>query len=274
MKKQIKICLAFCAGALIANFAGGFGYAETKKDVSDPVLNEIIQNFDSKMPRFINKHGKDVFVADAPVTRGSLMLALYEYDKSLRIPRKDAASKQEIEELSARLNALESGSANRPRKQEESEKASLDITEIINDLMPNMPVLLDNSLNNSKVFSGLRQEISNLKSQDGGQFAANLDQTRDELQALTKKVDAMEQSAPVYTGGNPGQVSQYIKKDLELTRTQLAKLERRISRIENTNESGTGSTTRSSSEDAKSNTSVMAKISMGLSMVAALFIAR
>jgi hypothetical protein len=59
--------------------------AENRKDVTDTVLQEIISSFSNRMPRFINKHGQNVFVTDEPITRANLMLAIYEYDKSIKI---------------------------------------------------------------------------------------------------------------------------------------------------------------------------------------------
>ncbi len=58
--------------------------AQAKKDISDPVLQEILSFFYTRMPRFIDQHGRNVFVADGPLTRGNFISALYEYDKSLK----------------------------------------------------------------------------------------------------------------------------------------------------------------------------------------------
>jgi hypothetical protein len=278
MKKKIIIFIAFCAGIFLAGISGTFICAETKKDVSDPVLNEIIQSFGPRMPRFIDKHGKEVFVTDEPVTRGSLMLALYEYDKSLKIQKKDFASRQEFDELKSRLNLIENTvngeTASKFRKQDEAKKTPSDTTEIINDMMTNMPSLLDNSLNNSKVFMSLKDEVMNSKSQSGEQLKTNLDQTNSELHELKQKIDDIQRGSPMESGDNSEKASLNIKNDLTQTRSQLSKLEKRVSEIEKTKESSTVSTSLPGTEDVKSYTSMLAKISMGLSMVAALFIAR
>jgi len=277
MKKISKATLTVCAGALIAFGAPSSAGAEQKKDVSDPVLNEVIQTLGPRMPRFVDKHGKDVFVTDAPVTRGSLMLALYEYDKSLKIPKRDAVSKQEFDELNARLAALENGGVDKKhRRQEDMEKNPLDITEIINDLMPNMPVLLDGSLNNSKVFTGLRDEVMSCRQQGGDEASSEgLTQTKYELRELAKRVDMMERSASRDAAPAPDQASLSLKKDLSATRSQLARLEKRVNQIERNGETQqVAARVSSGSDDVKAYTSTLAKISMGLSMVAALFIAR
>ena len=62
-----------------------------------------------------------------------------------------------------------------------------------------------------------------------------------------------------------------IKKKLVQTRDQLTKLELRVNMIE---QSEGKSKKVVSTEEVKGNTSMMSKLSMGLSMVAALFIAR
>ena len=277
MKKTTKATLAVCAGAVIVCAAFMPGRAEPKKDVSDPVLNEIIQNFGPRMPRFIDKHGKDVFVTDAPVTRGGLMFALYEYDKSLKLPKKDYVTRQEFEELNSRLNALENSPEAKKREPGgESGSAPIDITQIINDLMPNMPVLLDGSLYNSKVFMSLKSEVANSTPQGSEQIKTDLEQTRYELSELTRKVDMLAKAPPSHEADKSSnqQASAYLKNDLTLTRSELAKLEKRVNNIENRKESARASQPASGAEDIKSYASVLAKISMGLSMVAALFIAR
>ena len=57
-----------------------FAFAD-KKDVADPALQAIITELSSRMPRYINKYGSAVFVADEQITRGALLQALYEFDK-------------------------------------------------------------------------------------------------------------------------------------------------------------------------------------------------
>ncbi len=281
MKQQIQICSAFLVAAVLLGGASKFASANPKKDVSDPVLSEVIQNFEPRMPRFVDKHGKDVFVTDAPITRGSLMLALYEYDKSLKIPKKENISRVEFDELKARIKLLEGGAgAKRFSKEDTEDKSQLDITQILNDIAPNMPMLLDDSLGKSKVFMGLRYEVMNLKPQEGTssgeqtELKKNLEQTELELSELSKKVEAMERVPQQDGNGGSDADTQKMKKDLAQTRSRLSKLEKRMNDIDNTKSDEQISSVRSGSKDAVENTSVLAKISMGLSMVAALFIAR
>jgi len=250
--------------------------AETKRDVTDPVLSEIIQNFGLRMPRFIDKYGKDVFVADEPVTRANLMLAIYEYDKSMKTPKKDYVSKQEFEELSLKLKAMQALSSN-PKKRnggEESANIPPDISQFINELIPNMPVILDSSLDNSKVFLTLKEGIENLRAQDlvssESQLRINMEQVREEIRQLSLKVDSIDRANAQEAKDEPGD----LKKKLSLTRKQLAKLEKRVDTLENSKESGETVKNASAGQESKANTSVIAKLSMGLSMVAALFIAR
>jgi len=352
MKKQIRTFSIVCACSAVIAYGLGQARAETKKDVSDPVLNEIIQNLGPRIPRFVDKHGKDLFVADEPVTRANLLLVLYEYDKSLKIPKKEAVSKQEFDEMKDRLSLLEGSFGKLSRAEETGGRTgAADMTQIINDLVPNMPMLLDDSLNNSKVFLGLRDEVTNLKPQEGSasevqlQMKSNLEATRFSLRELTKKVDALEKSSgpsaaaqitpaqldyslnnsKVFqglrdqvshakpgeaalsdkqvkasleqaredlrelsgrvdamekyssrgSGGDTSQQSLNLEKNLSMTRKQLAKLEDRVSDMEKSKDYTEVSTASSSdTQDVKNYTSMLAKVSMGLSMVAALFIAR
>jgi hypothetical protein len=139
--------------------AAGVCRADTKKDVSDPVLQEILDSFKTKTPRFINKHGNTLFVEDEPVTRGSFISALYEYDKSLKAAQKsDLTAKPEMDVLKQRLSALEKKAETVEAPKPEI-PAKLDITQIINELKPNMPFLLDGTLNSSKVFSELKNKV-------------------------------------------------------------------------------------------------------------------
>ena len=82
LKIKISRCLSIAVSASLLAFGTSSG--QVKKDVSDPVLQEIIESFKVRIPRFINKHGNNLFVEDEPVTRGSFISALYEYDKSLK----------------------------------------------------------------------------------------------------------------------------------------------------------------------------------------------
>lgn len=263
MKKLIQaLCVLTMAFAVAA--------AEDKRDVSDPVLKEIITSFSPRMPRFIDKHGKEVFVSDGPVTRGSLMLALYEYDKSFRLSKKESVSRQEFDALAARVAFAESG----PRKKSEEKAAALDTMQIINDLMPNMPLLLDNSLNDSKVFQNLKAEVG----QRGGavitadvsdvKIRADLEQARADLSELNYKVKSLEKSGSSTASGESAEV----KKKLAQTREQLSKLEQRVNLIEKSE--GKSKDEYARAENAQSGSTALSKLSMGLSMVAALFIAR
>jgi hypothetical protein len=54
-----------------------------KRDVQDPVLREIINNFGNKIPKFTNKYGYSVFVQDGSVTRADLITAFMNTIKEL-----------------------------------------------------------------------------------------------------------------------------------------------------------------------------------------------
>ena len=92
-----------------------FSFA-AKKDVADPVLQEIIAELSDRMPRFINKYGAAIFVADEQITRGALLQALYEFDKKSSSSSSAAVSsasssgvisKKDYDALNAKVAALE-----------------------------------------------------------------------------------------------------------------------------------------------------------------------
>ena len=167
------LIFGFVAAALFCVFRAE-SFAQVKKDVSDPVLNEILAFFNHRMPRFINQHGQDVFVADGPVTRGGLISALYEYDRSLKF-----APKQEVSELKEKMAAIEKTGK------------TYDINGIIAELQPSMPVMLDKSLNNSKVFLNLKSEMAK---KQGAEPQMEQGKTASEsLAELTKRVAKLEE---------------------------------------------------------------------------------
>ncbi|MDD2524651.1 MAG: hypothetical protein PHT81_07400, partial [Endomicrobiaceae bacterium] len=154
-KKQISVALAvlmfFNTTALIA---------ADKKDISDPVLRQIISELGSKMPRFVDKYGDNVFVADEQITRGALITALYEYDKKMSLSGSGSSiSKKDLDLLNTRLTALEKNTSPKGLGSPRTASVDVDIIKVMNDLEPNMPMLLDNSLENSKVFKALQEKV-------------------------------------------------------------------------------------------------------------------
>lgn len=192
-KKRISVILSmvmfFNMTALV--------YAD-KKDVADPVLKEIIAELNNKMPRFINKYGAAVFVADEQITRGSLLSALYEYDKKNSAGSSSQigmVSKKDYDLLSSRLAALEKDmSLSKTGKGGSAAvgASNVDIIKVINDLEPNMPMLLDNSLASSKVFKNLQKQVE-MSSAAGASSAGAKGQTTNaqvlyDLQNVQKEV--------------------------------------------------------------------------------------
>ncbi|HBU69593.1 MAG TPA: hypothetical protein DEE98_04330 [Elusimicrobia bacterium] len=282
-RKVTRFLLPLLAAVLLPLVPAGL--SAEKKDVTDPVMREIINTFSARMPKFIDKHGQNIFVADGAVTRGTLMQALYEYDKTLKIGKRDFVSRAEYEELQNRLTLLEKSARGGSSAQ------SIDMTQLINDLVPNMPYILDNSLSNSKVFQGLKQSVAAnsgaSRSVPEGDFVA-----RDEFSQLSNKLSLVERNiASLSMGGTRGgsedpalrgiivktqqEVADLRRKvessdDRQDSSSRIAKLERRISSLE----SGRGAGGAAEYADAGGSSSSLTKISLGLSMVAAFFIAR
>jgi predicted nucleic acid-binding Zn-ribbon protein len=222
MKRALALALLAIAPLAACAATGVMSWAEDKKDISDPVLKEIISSFYPRMTRFIDTHGANVFVADEPITRGKLLLALYEYDKSLKINKKDFVTKQELDEVRNKLSLIERGGGGGAVA-----SSRVDVTQIINDLQPNMPILLDNSLNDSKVFNSLRNEIWTKKQDMPDTIVSDLAITKNELSLLEKRLQKVEGSR-VSAGGT---TSAYVT-DAE-TKEELGEIRERLAYIEN-----------------------------------------
>lgn len=204
------------------------------KDVTDPVLQEVLTNFGPRMPRFIEKHGSSVFVSDEAVTRASLMLALYEYDKSLKIPKKEYVSKQEFDDFRSKLS-LQGRESTAPTS---AAAAKIDIMQIINDLQPNMPILLDGSLASSKVFQNLKTELMAKVSSSGGGDSAS---ARAELLELTRRMERLERGGSVSSSSSKSFDPGTSRQELEQMRDKLSAIERTMTSLAATSASSPAS---------------------------------
>ena len=313
MKKLTTLLLALLISA------NGVAFATPKRDVADPALREIITQLQPRMPRFIDKYGANVFVADEPITRGSLLSALYEFDAKTRVQQGQAASaisRQEFDALRTRLVAVEnrapaSAAAGR------AASAQVDVIALVNELQPNMPMLLDASLNNSRVFQELRTQvaaggtagdgagvsqaavsdinarIASLNQKVDNLAAANVQgaagarqptqreiaDIQNSLAALSARIAEFERSG--VAGATPSNIARMREMDAQIadirntvanvpTSRDIDRLERRL----NTITPAKGGAAASSPEGDSSNTATIAKISLGITMVAALFVAR
>lgn len=202
MNKLISCLLA--AIMILGN--SSFVQSAEKKDVSDPVLREIIAELSTTMPRFINKYGSTVFVSDEQITRASLLQALYEYNKnksssaSAVTPSSNIGfvSKEDFNALKSKVSALEKKSLGGTTTAKSSSVSSnLDIIQLMNDLEPNMPMLLDNSLQNSKVFRDLQKKVDSRTVSVGGSSAASgiseaqLDSIKNDITSLSQKYETL-----------------------------------------------------------------------------------
>ena len=198
-------------------------FAESRKDISDPVLQEIIESFGPRMPRFIDKHGAGIFVADEPITRGNLMLALYEYDKSFKLSKKEYVSKQEFDEFRTRL------AATREAAHSAKNAGNPNIMDVINELQPNMGALLDSSLASSKVFMNLKSAI---EAKQGTALASaggdDLAKTQAELGDLERRIDGIEKTASTGAGRSAAQpaANGVSRQEFQEIRDKLAQVER------------------------------------------------
>lgn len=182
-----------------------------KKDVGSPALQQIISELSSRMPGFINKYGAAVFVADENITRGTLLEALYEFDKRASsssagssAASEGVVSKKDYDALNAKVIALEKKVKTGAGGTSGSKSQSVDLVEIMDDLEVNMPMLLDNTLADSKVFKALEKKVNAAggtavaaasgSTASGSVSQAALTSLQKNVATLTKKVDDVELS--------------------------------------------------------------------------------
>ncbi|MCL2144564.1 MAG: hypothetical protein FWH43_03615 [Endomicrobia bacterium] len=262
MKKTKKILSWLTAAAIVCN-ASSLSFAAVKRDVNDPVLREIINELSKKMPKFIDKYGETVFVEDEPITRGALISAIYEYDRRTKPSSAAEAAepggvsqitKQEFDALKAKVSSLEKSGAASAKASSKSEKSSVgdvDMIALITNLEPNMPMLLDNSLNNSKVFKQLQQQIAGAKPSGKDVSYAPLKDVTDinsKLDILTKRVTTAETSIAnsAKSSSDSGVSYAGISKDITNMNTKLEQLSKRLASAE-TNITSASKTSKASS---------------------------
>ncbi len=331
-KKQISVMVSLA----IILVSGTPLFSADKKDVADPVLKEVINELSPKMPRFIDKYGPNIFVSDEQVTRAALLLALYEYDKRNSAASLSAnfVSKKDFDLLNTRLSVIEkSGPAG---KSSAATGTSVDMIKLMNDLDPNMPMLLDNNLANSKVFKDLQKKVDMMglasSSGSGQQPVSNVAMVnmKTDISNLSKRIEAFEMSSksagsvksskelddlklsfaqiqksyvniakrldelenkPLTASSSDSRISNAqiealnakinsiknevsdiptnnnMKSEINKTSADVKRLEKKINELESSGVSA-------GSGESKSSTGTFAKISLGLTMVAALFVAR
>jgi chromosome segregation ATPase len=134
-------------------------YSAKKVDVMDALLQSVIDYFSTKTPKFVDRYGADRFVADEPMTRGTILLLLYEYDQYL----KEQQTIPDVSSIQKRIEAIEKKLSSIGKQTPASQPAKIDVFEIMKELTPNMPVMLDSTLTKSQVFNNLKEEIEELK---------------------------------------------------------------------------------------------------------------
>ena len=246
MKKTKKFLSWLAAAAIVFNGAS-LSFAQSKRDVNDPVLREIINELSKKMPKFINKYGETVFVEDEPITRGALIAAIYEYDRRTKSPAETAVpaasqiTKQELEALRAKVAALEKSGVSSAKPSSKSD-GNVDMIALIADLEPNMPALLDNSLKQSKVFMDLQRQIASGGRASGKDSLGGRASSNKEIAEMHERLEQ-------------------ISIRLAIAETSLGS-------------SNKNTKARGSSGGDSSGGAAIATISLGITMIAALFAAR
>ncbi len=245
--------LISCFVAAIMIFANSsFIFSADKKDVADPVLKEMISELSTTMPRFINKYGSNVFVSDEQITRASLIQALYEYNKN-RASSGSAApasnigfvSKDDFNLLKNKVSALEKKSIGSGSVASSSISSNLDIIQVMNDLEPNMPMLLDNSLQNSKVFRDLQKKVDSKvvtvggSSVSGGISSAQLDSIKTDITNLSQKYDSL--SAALTSSKDSKMSSSQVSANIAVLQKEIASINVKLAGLQDNIKSSSSS---------------------------------
>lgn len=264
MNKLISCLLA--AIMILGN--SSFVQSAEKKDVSDPVLREIIAEFSSTMPRFINKYGATVFVSDEQITRASLIQALYEYNKNKGASTTSAVtpsatigfvSKDDFNALKSKVSALEKKALGGTQTTAKSSSVSsnLDIIQLMNDLEPNMPMLLDNSLQNSKVFRDLQKKVdsravsvgSSSMAQSSGISEAQLENIKNDITSLSQKYETL--SAALTSSRDSKMSSSQASANIAILQKEVAGINVKLASLQDSVKNS-GSSDKSSNADLAS----------------------
>ena len=238
-----KLISCFLAAVMI--FANNsFIFSADKKDVADPVLKEIISELSTTMPRFINKYGTNVFVSDEQITRASLIQALYEYNKNRASSVSPAVSsnigfvsKDDFNLLKNKVSALEKKSVGSGSSASSSVSSNMDIIQVMNDLEPNMPMLLDNSLQNSKVFKDLEKKVNSKVAIAGGSAgsgvsSAQLDSIKTDITNLSQKYDSL--SASLASGKDSKMTSSQVSANISVLQKEIASINVKLAGLQDT----------------------------------------
>lgn len=264
MNKLISCLLA--AIMILGN--SSFVQSAEKKDVSDPVLREIIAELSSTMPRFINKYGATVFVSDEQITRASLIQALYEYNKNKGASTASAVtpssnigfvSKDDFNALKSKVSALEKKALGGTQTTAKSSSVSsnLDIIQLMNDLEPNMPMLLDNSLQNSKVFRDLQKKVDSRVvnvggssvAQSSGISEAQLESIKNDITGLSQKYETL--SAALTSSRDSKMSSSQASANIAILQKEVAGINVKLASLQDSVKNS-GSSDKNSSADLAS----------------------
>ena len=264
MNKLISCLLA--AIMILGN--SSFVQSAEKKDVSDPVLREIIAELSSTMPRFINKYGATVFVSDEQITRASLIQALYEYNKNKGASTTSTVtpsatigfvSKDDFNALKSKVSALEKKAlgGTQTTAKNSSVSSNLDIIQLMNDLEPNMPMLLDNSLQNSKVFRDLQKKVDSRAlsvggssmAQSSGISEAQLEIIKNDITGLSQKYETL--SAALTSNRDSKMSSSQVSANIAILQKEVAGINVKLASLQDSVKSS-GSSDKNSNADLAS----------------------
>ena len=160
---------------------------------------------------------------------------------------------------------------------------SASFTDMMGDLEVNMPMLLDITLENSKVFKALEQKVNsfggmdmktNIDTKSTSISQKTLETIQRNIMNLNKKVDAVESSLAFV---QKGEKVLELEKEANYSNTKntadIKKIEKRLSNLEKSSKSCSRHDSDGSSLISRK-TGTVAKISLGLSLIVALFVAR
>ena len=146
VEKVLRISLILSIAMLCAFFLGPNIYAEDYKDAS-PELRKTIKDFEGQgiLKEFIDKYGSSYFRPSSTVTRKDLLMALHEYDRlSKTLFEYQKALSKKISKLKALLNEMRRREMLTHQRNStnnfEIDKITAEVLKAIPRLMDTMPV--------------------------------------------------------------------------------------------------------------------------------------
>ncbi|MCK4533135.1 hypothetical protein KAU39_05060 [bacterium] len=304
MKKRLLISGFIMLCTFILNFSV---YAKEYKDVR-PAVEKAVNDFDNQkvLDKFINKYGSGYFRPTATVTREDLLLALHEYNKlNQTLLEYQKILLKKISVLKTQLNKIQNtNSTATQKKKQDTNNVNMDqITTInkeisvlktqLNKIQPMQPTGKDTTKRKSvsalqivkinKELSTLKtqlNEIQNIKltgkntTKGNNVSALQIAKINKELSIIKDKLSLLDKP---HSTINENKISKIIQKSSTFKKIINKEVKRSMAKqkpINQYSETSFKSHSKKAVSKMDKDDKTLTKISIGLSLVAMLFMAR